>query len=80
VLREIFQPRREEVAGECRKLHNEELYDLYPSPNVVRVVRSGRMRWARHVACVVVRGIADWVFVWVKPGGKRLLGRPRHRW
>jgi len=46
----IFGPRRDEVTGEWRKLHNEELNDLYPSPNVVRVIKSRRMRWAGHVA------------------------------
>jgi len=50
VLRRIFGPRRDEVAGECRRLHNEELNDLYSSPNTVRVIKSRRMRWAGHVA------------------------------
>jgi hypothetical protein len=50
VLRRIFGPKREEVVGEWRKLHNEELNDLYSSPNIVRVVKSRRMRWAGHVA------------------------------
>jgi len=45
VLREIFQHRREDITGEWRKLHNEELYDMYPSLNFIRVVKSGRMRW-----------------------------------
>jgi len=49
VLRRIFGPRRDEVAGEWRKLHNEELNDLYSSPNIVRVIKSRRMRWAGHV-------------------------------
>ena len=51
VLR-IFGPRRDEVTGEWRKLHNEELNDLYSSPNIVRVIKSRRMRWAGHVACM----------------------------
>ena len=50
VLRRIFGPKREEVTGEWRKLHNEELNDLYCSPNIVRVIKLRRMRWARHVA------------------------------
>jgi len=52
VLRRIFGPRRDEVTGEWRKLHNEELNDLYCSPNIVRVIKSRRMRWAVHVACM----------------------------
>jgi len=50
VLRRIFGPKRYEVTGEWRKLHNEELNDLYCSPNVIRVIQSRRMRWAGHVA------------------------------
>jgi hypothetical protein len=50
VLRRVFGPKRDEVRGEWRKLHNEELSDLYPLPNIVRVVKSRRMRWAGHVA------------------------------
>ena len=50
VLRRVFGPKRDEVTGEWRKLHNEELSDLYSLPNIVRVVKSGRMRWAGHVA------------------------------
>jgi hypothetical protein len=50
VLRRVFGPKRDEVTGEWRKLHNEELYDLYSLPNIVRVVKSRRMRWAGHVA------------------------------
>ena len=50
VWRRIFGPRRDEVTGECRRLHNEELSDLYSSPNIVRVIKSRRMRWAGHVA------------------------------
>ena len=49
VLRRIFGPKRDEVAGEWRKLHNEELNDLYSSPNIVRVIKSRRMRWTEHV-------------------------------
>jgi hypothetical protein len=50
VLRRVFEPKRDEVTGEWRKLHNEELNDLYSLPNTVRVVKSRRMRWAGHVA------------------------------
>jgi hypothetical protein len=50
VLRRIFGPKRDEVTGECRRLHNEELNDLYSSPNIIPVIKSRRMRWARHVA------------------------------
>jgi hypothetical protein len=50
VLRRVFGPKRDEVTGKWKKLHNEELNDLYSSPNIVRVVKSRRMRWARHVA------------------------------
>jgi len=58
VLRRIFGPRRDEVTGEWRRLHNVELNDLYCSPNIVRVIKSRRMRWARHVARMVeVRGV-----------------------
>ena len=49
VLREVFRPKRDEVTGEWRKLHNEELNDLYSLPNIVRVVKSRRMRWAGYV-------------------------------
>ena len=78
VLRRIFGPRRDEVTGECRRLHNEELNDKYSSPDIFRVIKSRRMRWAGNVehmgkgeACTGFRG---------KPEGKRPLGRPRRRW
>ena len=74
VLRRIFRPRRDEVTGEWR-LHNEELNDLYSSPNIVRLIKSRRMRWAGHVACMgEERGVYR-VLVG-KPEGKRPLGRP----
>ena len=78
VLRRVFGPRRDEVTGECRRLHNEELNDLYSSPNIARVIRSRRMRWAGHVARKGGEGVYR-VLVG-KPEGKRPLGRPRHRW
>jgi len=79
VLRRTFGPKRDEVIGEWRKLHNEELYDLCCSPNIVRVIRSRRMRLAGSVARVEEMGGAYRVLVG-KPEGKRPLGRPRHRW
>ena len=77
--RRIFGPRRDEVTGEWRKLHNEELNDLHTSPNIVQVIKSIIMRWAGHVARM---GERRGVFrVWVgKLAGKRPLGRPRCRW
>jgi hypothetical protein len=79
VLRRVFGSKRDEVTGEWRKLHNEELKDLYCLPNIVRVVKSRRMRWARHVARMVEGRGVHRVLVG-KPEGKRPLGRPRCRW
>jgi len=79
VLRRIFGPKREGVTGEGRKLHNEEFNDLYCSRNIVRVIKSRRMRWAGHVACMGERRGVYRVLVG-KPEGKRTLGRPRRRW
>ena len=79
VLRRIFEPKRDEVTGEWRKLHNEELGDLYSLPNIVQVVKSRRMRWAGHVARMGEGRGVQRVLVG-KPEGKRPLGRPRHRW
>ena len=79
VLRRIFGPRREEVTGKMRRLHNEELNDLYPSLNIVRVITARRMRWAGHVVRMgEERGVYR-VLVG-KPEGRRPLGRPRRRW
>jgi hypothetical protein len=50
VLRRIFEPKRDEVKGEWRKLHNEELHNLYSSPSIIRIIKSRRMRWAGHEA------------------------------
>ena len=79
VLRRIFGPKRDEVTGEWRKLHYEDLNDLHPSPNFIQMIKSIRMRWAGHVACVEYRRGAYIVLVG-KPEGKSSLGRPRHRW
>ena len=78
-LRRILGPKRDEVTEEWRKLHNEELNDLYSSHNIVRVIISRRMRWAVHVARMrerrgVYKGLVG------KPVRKRPLGRPRRRW
>jgi len=79
VLRRIFGPRRDEVTGEWRRLHNEELSDLYCSPNIMRVIKSRRMRWAGHVARMGEERGSIGSLVG-KPEGKRPLGRPRRRW
>jgi hypothetical protein len=76
VLRRIFGPKRED--GSCRKLHNDELHNLHSSPNIVRIIKSRRMRWAGHVARMGVgRGVYR-VLVG-RSEGKRPLGRPRRR-
>jgi len=79
VLRKVFGPKRDEVTGECRKLLNEEPNDLYSLPNIVRVVKSRRMRWAGHVARMGEDRGVHRVLVG-KPEGKRPLRRPRRRW
>src|SRR5215475_14609947 len=78
VLRRAFGPKRDELTGEWRKLHNEELNDLYSLPNIVRVVKSRLMRWVGHVARMGEdRGVHRVVVG--KTEGKRPLGRPRRR-
>jgi hypothetical protein len=79
VLSKIFGSRRDELTGEWRKLHNEELNDLYSSPNIVRVVKSSRISWAGHVARMDERRGVYMVLVG-KTEGKRRIGRPRRRW
>jgi len=78
-LRRIFVPRRDEVTGEWRKLQNEELNDLYSSPNIVRVIKSRRMRRAGHVACMDLEKGVYRILVGI-PERRRPLGRPRRRW
>jgi hypothetical protein len=78
VLRRIFGPKRDEVMGEWRKLHNKELRDLYSSPSIIRIIKSRRMRWVGHVARIEEKRKAYRVLVG-KPEGKRPLGRPRRR-
>ena len=79
MLKGIFGPKRDEVAGEWRKLHNEELNDLYSLPNIVRVIKLRRMRWAGHVARMGERKGVHRIFV-EKPDGKRPFSRTRRRW
>jgi hypothetical protein len=79
VLRRVFGPKRDEVTEELRKLHHEELNDLYSLPNIVRVVKSRRMRWAGLGARMGEERGVHRVLVGT-PEGKRPLGRPRRRW
>jgi len=79
VLRRIVGPKRVEVTGGWRKPHNEELNDLYSSPNINWVIKSRKIRWAGHVARIGERRGACRILVW-KTEGKTPLGRPRHRW
>jgi hypothetical protein len=79
VLRRIFGPKRDEVTGEWRRLHNKELYALYSSPNIIRVVKSRRLRWAGHVARMGETRGAYRALVG-KPEGRRPFERPAHRW
>jgi len=79
VLKTIFRPKRDDVTGEWRKLHNEELNDVYRSPNIIRLIKSRRMIRAGHVASMereerCIQGFGG------EPEGKRPLGRPRRRW
>jgi len=79
LLRRIFGPKRDEVTREWRYLHNEELNDLYSSPNIFRVIKSRKMRWAGLVARMGKRKCVYRVLLG-KPEGKKPLGRPRNRW
>jgi hypothetical protein len=79
VLRRIFGSKRDEVTGEWRRLQNEELNDLYSSPNIIRVIKSRRMRWAEHVARMG-EGRGTYRILVGRPEGRRPLGRLRRRW
>ena len=79
MMKRIFGPKRDDGTGEWRKLYNEELNDLYSSPNIVRVIKSRKIRWAGHVIRMEENRGAYRVLVG-KPEGKRPLGRPRRRW
>jgi hypothetical protein len=79
VLRRIFGPKRDEVTGGWRKLHNEELHGLYSSPSIFRVIKARRMRWAGHVARMgEMRGAYN--ILVGSPEWRRPLGRSRRRW
>jgi hypothetical protein len=79
VLRRIFGPKRDKVTGEWRRLRNKELYALYSSSDIIRVIKSRRQRWAGHVARMVARRGAYRALVG-KPYGRRPLRGPRRRW
>ena len=79
VLRRTISPKRGEVTGEWRKLHKEEFNDLYCLPNIIRVIKSRRMRWSGYVACIGDSKGVYGVLVG-KPEGKRPFGIPRRRW
>jgi hypothetical protein len=79
VLKRIFGPKKDEATGEWRRLHNEELNDLYSSPNIIRVIKSRRMKLAGHVARMGAKRGAYRILV-ERPERRRPLGRPRRRW
>jgi hypothetical protein len=79
VLRRIIGPKRDGVTGGWRKLHNEELHNLYSSPSIIRIIKSRKMRWAGHVARMGEKWNVYRLLVG-KPAGKRPLGRSRCRW
>jgi hypothetical protein len=72
-------PERDEETGEWRRLHNEELNDLYSSPSIIRVIKSRKLRWAGHIACMGEKTGAYRILVG-RPEGRRPLGRPRLKW
>jgi hypothetical protein len=79
VLRRIFGPKGDGVTREWRKLHNEELHNLYSSPSIIRIIKLRRVWWAGHVARMGEKRNIHRLLVG-EPEGKRPLGRPRHRW
>jgi hypothetical protein len=79
VLRRISGPKTDEVTGGRRKLHNEELRDFCSSPSIIRIIKSGSMRWAGHVARMGEKR-NEYRLLVGKPEGERPLGRPRHGW
>jgi hypothetical protein len=79
VLRRIFGPKRDGVMGGWRKLHNQELHNLYSSPSTFRIIKLKRMRWVGHMAQMGEKRNMYTLLVG-KPEGKRPTGRPRHRW
>jgi hypothetical protein len=79
VLRRIFGPKRDEATGDWRRLHNEELNDLYSSQNIIRVMKSRIMRWAGHVVRMGEKRGAYRILVG-RAEGRRPFGRPRRRW
>jgi hypothetical protein len=79
VLRSVFGPKRDEATGEWRKLHNEELHDLYSLLSIIRIMKARRMRWAGHVARTGEKRNVYRLLVG-KPEGRRPLGRPTRRW
>ena len=79
MVRKIFGPKGHEITGEWRKLHNEELNDLYSSHNIFLLIKSKRIRWAEHVACMGDKRGVYRILVW-KRKGQRPVGRPLHKW
>jgi hypothetical protein len=79
VLRRMFEPKRDKVTGGWRKLHIEELHNLYPSPTIIRIIKSRRMRWVGHVARMGEKRNVYRLLLG-KPQGKGSQGRPRRRW